>query len=248
MIDLFRNRPVLLLTVTCLAMFFTLNARAETDQPLPRIVVTGEGQVDVAPDMAILSLTVTREAETAREALDANNMAMKDVLDAMKKKDIEKRDLQTSGFSIQPRYVYPPVDNETGQRPPPEIVGYTVRNSLTVRIREITLVGEILDLSVRLGVNEGGNIRFSNADPAAIIAQAREAAVRDALSKAETLARAAGVSTGRILEISEQSYKPAPAPMARAQMGMMVAAEAVPVATGENTYSVDVKVTFAIEQ
>ena len=244
----FRNRPAFVLTMTCLAVFFTLNAWAEPGQPPARILVTGEGKVDAAPDMAILSLTVAREAQTAREALDANSMAMKDVLGAMKKQGIEDRDLQTSGFSIQPRYVYPTAKT-SGERRPPEIVGYTVRNSLNVRIRDISAVGKILDLSVTLGVNEGGNIQFTNADTTAIITQAREAAVRNALTRAETLARAAGVNTGRILEISEQSYNPGPMPMARAEASMMrSASDSVPVATGENTYRVNVNVTFEIDQ
>jgi uncharacterized protein YggE len=100
----------------------------------PRILVSGQGSVSVAPDMAVLSLSVTREATTARAALDANSTAMNDVLEAMKSEGIEERDLQTSGFSIQPRYTRP-VPNKSGEREPPRIAGYTVRNSLTVRIR-----------------------------------------------------------------------------------------------------------------
>ena len=75
---------------------------AEEDAPYPRILVTGQGSVDLAPDMAVLALTVTREAETARVALDDNSQAMSKVLTAMKAEGIKARDLQTSGFSIQP--------------------------------------------------------------------------------------------------------------------------------------------------
>jgi len=196
--------------------------------------------------MAVLSLTVTREAETARAALDANSSAMKEVLAAMKAEGIEARDLQTSGFSIQPRYIYP--SPKSGQREPPQIVGYTVRNSLTVRVRNIDDVGAILDKSVTLGVNEGGNITFTNADPSAAITQARTRAVKDAIAKANTLAEAAGVETGNLLEISEQSFNPRPVQMARMEMARGASADAVPVATGENTYKVTVNVSFAIEQ
>jgi len=214
--------------------------------PFPRILVTGQGSFDIAPDMAVLSLTVTREAETARAALDANSSAMKEVLAAMKAEGIEARDLQTSRFSIQPRYTRPAP--KSGEREPPRIVGYTVRNSLTVRVRDIENVGVILDKSVTLGVNEGGNISFTNADPSAAITQARTRAVKDAIAKANTLADAAGVETGKLLEISEQSFSPRPVQMARMAMAMEAAAEAVPVATGENTYKVTVNISFAIEQ
>ena len=81
---------------------------ADNDEPYPRILVTGQGAVDVAPDMAVLVLTVTREAETARAALDANSSAMSEVLKAMQAQGIAERDLQTANFSIQPKYTRPP--------------------------------------------------------------------------------------------------------------------------------------------
>ncbi|MCP4184155.1 MAG: SIMPL domain-containing protein, partial [Hyphomicrobiales bacterium] len=197
--------------------------------------------------MAVLALTVTREAETAREALDANSAAIKDVLDAMKAEGIKARDLQTSNFSIQPKYFYPQ-QKSSNTHEPPRIIAYTVRNSLSVRIRDIGSLGHILDKSVTLGVNEGGNISFTNDDPSAAITRARVLAMKDALARAKTLAEAGGVKVGRLLEISEQSFNPRPMPMARAERSFALTADAVPVATGENTYRVSVNVTFGIDQ
>ncbi|WP_152971102.1 SIMPL domain-containing protein, partial [Rhizobium ecuadorense] len=71
------------------------------------ISVTGDGESSVAPDMAIVNFAVVKQAKTAREALDENNKAMNDVLAALKSGGIAERDLQTSGFSIQPQYNYP---------------------------------------------------------------------------------------------------------------------------------------------
>lgn len=247
MINSIKFKGFFTVVITSFALLSGMVACADEDQPSPRILVSGQGSVDIAPDMAILSLTVTREAETARAALDANSSAMNDVMAAMKAEGIEARDLQTSGFSIQPRYVYP-ASKSTGERQPPQIVGYTVRNSLDVRVRDITAVGRILDASVSLGVNDGGNINFTNADPSAAITLARTDAIKDAMAKAATLARAAGVKTGKLLEISEQSYNPGPRPKAMAEMSLARSADAVPVATGENTYTVNVNVSFAIDQ
>jgi len=240
-------RYALLLAGTIFILISGPVCRADESNPLPRILVTGQGNVDVAPDMAILTLTVTQEAETARAALDANSAAMNDVLAAMQAEGIEARDLQTSGFSIQPRYIYPP-QKPSAEREPPRIAGYTVRNSLTVRVRDIGAVGVILDISVTLGINEGGNIMFTNEDPSAAITQARIKAMKDAMVKAKTLAETAGVKTGRLLEISEQSYSPRPMPMARAEFSMARSADSVPVAAGENTYKVTVNVSYAIDQ
>jgi len=246
-----RRTPDLKHTILLASAFFllltgTTTWAADTDT-VPRILVTGQGSVDVAPDMAILTITVTREAPTASAALDANSSAMENVMAAMKSEGVGERDLQTSGFSIQPRYHYPS-PNSSGSQEAPRIIAYFVRNSLTVRVRDIGAVGTILDTSVKLGVNEGGNIVFTNADPSAAITQARILAVNDAMAKANTLAGAAGVETGKLLEISEQTRQPRPIPMARAEMAMVRSDGAVPVATGENTYRVTVNVSYAIEQ
>jgi uncharacterized protein YggE len=247
MINLKISRYLVLLATTIFVLTTATACWAGDDGSHPRILVTGQGSVDVAPDMAMLALTVTREAETAREALDANSAAMNDVLDAMKAEGIKARDLQTSGFSIQPKYFYPQ-QKSSGTREPPRIIGYTVRNSLNVRIRDIASLGQILDKSVTLGVNEGGNISFTNDDPSAAVTEARVLAMKDALAKAKTLAEAGGVKVGKLLEISEQSFNPRPMPMARAERSFAMSADAVPVAAGENTYRVSVNVTFAIDQ
>lgn len=154
------------------------------------IKVSGEGRSTTAPDMAILQLSVVKDAKTAREALDANNKAMADVLSALKQAGIAERDLQTSGFSINPQYHYPP-NNDGGNRPP-ELVGYQVVNGVGVRVRDLGQLGEILDKSVTLGVNQGGGIEFTNDKPDAVITEARKAAVADAINKAKVLAEAAG--------------------------------------------------------
>lgn len=237
----------LLTLVACLSSA-SQAAVASDDNPAPRILVTGEGSVDVAPDMAVLVLSVMREAPTAREALTANSTAMSKVLNAMAGLGIAKRDLQTANFDIQPRYNYPQPGKAVNQGP--QLVGYTVRNALTVRVRDIAKVGEVLDASVTLGVNEGGSILFTNDDPSAAITQARVKAMQVALAKARTLAEAAGVKTGRILEISEQDYSPRPMAMARMEMVAMdsPAGAAPPIAAGENTYKVTVNVSVALEQ
>ncbi|MBO6639403.1 MAG: SIMPL domain-containing protein [Roseitalea sp.] len=223
------------------------HALADDDDITPQITVSATGTANVAPDMAVIGLTVLREAETARDALDANTMAMAEVLAAMQAEGIAERDLQTSNFNIQPRYVHPEPKN--GVRPAPRIVGYQVSNSLTVRVRDLERLGAILDQSVTLGVNQGGGISFTNDDPSAAITEARTKAMQAAIGKAETLTEAAGIGLGRILTISEQSSEPRPIAMARgAVMEMAADAAPVPVAAGENTYRVSVNVTFELAQ
>ena len=100
-----------------------------------------------------------------------------------------------------------------------------------------------------LGVNQGGNIQFTNDDPSAAINEARKDAVKDAIEKAKTLTDAAGVELGRIALISEQHRTPSPVPLMKAQRSFQESADAsVPVASGENQYSVTVNVNFELKQ
>jgi uncharacterized protein YggE len=243
-------QSILIRTAAVALLFFlavVTPAQAEQHEPYPRILVSGQGSADIAPDMAVLQLTVTREAATARAALDANSAAMAEVLKALRAEGVAERDLQTTNFSIQPKYVYPSQKSQAEDKSP-RIVGYTVRNGLSVRVRELGKLGGIMDKSVTLGVNEGGNILFTNDDPAAAIEQARARAVADAMAKAKALATAAGVTLGKVLELSEQSHQPGPVPMVRGEMMMARAADSVPVAAGENSYKVTVNLSYGIEQ
>jgi hypothetical protein len=172
---------------------------------------------------------------------------MAKVLKALSGQGVAERDMQSSNFSIQPRYVYPTVKAGSETRPP-RIEGYTVRNGLAVRVRDLGKLGAIMDEAVTLGVNEGGNISFANDDPSAAIDQARTRAVQQATAKARTLADAAGVRLGKVLEISEQSYNAPPVPMMRSRALMADSAESVPIAAGENSYQVTVNLSWAIEQ
>lgn len=212
------------------------------------VVVTGEGEVQAAPDMAILDLSVLREAKTAREALTDNNKAMSKVLGAMKEAGIEDRDLQTSGVNIQPTYTYP---NDKNGLKAPKIIGYNVTNGLTVRVRDLNKVGDLLDKSIDLGVNQSGGLRFVNDDPSKALMDARKKAMENAMEKAKILTETAGAKVGRVLEITEYVNNGRPMPMARTKMVAMAAeasGDSVPLSAGENSYNVNVTVKFEITQ
>lgn len=212
------------------------------------IVVSGEGEVQAAPDMAILDLTVLREAKSAREAMTENNKAMIQVLAAMKAAGIEERDLQTSGINIQPSYTYP--SDKNGLKAP-KIVGYNVSNGLTVRVRDLDKVGALLDKSIDLGVNQSGGLRFINDDPSSQLMDARKKAMENAMAKAKVLTETAGAKLGTVLEINETSNFQESVPMYRNKMVAMAApasADQVPVSAGENSYNVNITVKFAIAE
>jgi uncharacterized protein len=205
--------------------------------PPPAISVTGEATVSVPPDMAQIDGGVTSEAKTAREASEANNAAMGKVLLALKGAGIDEKDFQTSRLQLQPQY--PP--NRTG---PSTIVGYRASNRVTIRLREVTKVASVIDTLGGAGANDIGGINFTVSNASKLLDEAREQALADARRKAEIYAKAAGVTLGAPLSISEES-SPGPTPFrARIAAGMAVSA---PVAQGEETLSVTVNVSWAIK-
>ncbi len=242
-----KNAINIFISTLILTLAFTIPNSFADDKSTSTISLSGTGSVSVAPDMAIVSFGVVKEAKTARNALDANNKAMASIFKAMEDNGIEKKDLQTSGFNIQPRYFYPKRKSD-GQQPPPQITGYLVSNNLTIRIRDIEKAGSILDLSVTLGINTGGNIQFTNSDTSAVLKEARTKAVKAAIEKAQTLAEAANVKLGAILNISENTNRPRPVAIAQARSLSVQEDASVPIASGENSYQVIVQMSWEISQ
>lgn len=213
-------------------------ALAETPADFPAAIsVTGEAQISVPPDLATIDAGVATDAKTAREASEANNAAMAKVLAALKAASIDAKDYQTSQLALQPQYA--------PNRPagPSSITGYRASNRVTVKIRDVTKVAGVIDVLVGAGANDVGNISFSVSQASKLLDDAREKAIADARRKAEIYAKAAGVTLGAPLSISEEG---APRPMFRGKMMAGMAAP-TPIAQGEETLSISVSVTWAIK-
>ncbi|MFN3645060.1 MAG: SIMPL domain-containing protein [Gemmobacter sp.] len=213
-----------------------LPARAEA--PAPRITVTGEGRTETAPDMATVSLGVQTRADTAAAALAENSAQLARVLARLKAAGIAERDLQTSGLGLGPQMDY----SRDGQ--PPRVVGYEASNQLTVRVRDLSRLGAVLDQAVGDGANTLNGLSFGLSDPAAALDAARVQAVAEARRKARMMAEAAGARLGAVLEMNEQGNGLDPRPMFRT--GAAMEAAAVPIAGGEVGYAVSVSVTWAL--
>jgi hypothetical protein len=227
------RRPVFAAAIAAVTLF-AAPALAETAPPA--ISVTGEANVSVPPDLALVDGGVTSEAKTAREATDANNTAMGKVLLALKIAGIDEKDVQTSRLSLQPQSA----PNRAG---PNAIVGYRTSNRVTIKVRNVSNVAAVIDTLVGAGANEIGGIQFMVSQASKLLDEARDKAVADARRKAEIYARAAGVTLGAPLSISEQGNAP-PMPYRRMSAGLQTAA---PVAQGEETLSVTVNVSWAIK-
>ncbi len=237
-----------LLPILSLGLVLALGApafAAEAPQT-PRISVAGKGEVMAAPDVAYVDLGVTSSASTAREALATNSKSMAGLVATLKAAGIDARDIQTSGFSVNPQYFYPDKD-ASGNQPPPRITGYEVRNGVSVKVRKIDALGGLLDQVVTVGANTINGVSFAVDDPKPLFEEARKAAFADAESRARTYADSAGVGLGDVLAISESPEGGAPQPMMMMKAMAAAASPAVPVEAGQLAFDVDVAVQWAIK-
>ena len=208
------------------------------------IAIEGRGEVRAAPDMATINSGVTTQGATAREALDANTAAMSELIAALKDAGIEARDIQTSGFSVNPNYVYSDARDELGYSLPPKINGYQVSNSVTVVVRDLEELGSILDRSVTVGANTVNGVNFSVADPSELLNEARKLAFADARDKAELYAGVAEATLGDLEQISERQDFNAPQPYPMYARAEMAGSAPVPVEAGEMSFAITVNVTW----
>jgi uncharacterized protein len=226
--------------VLAMALMLGLPAFAETAPAT--ISVTGEGKVEIAPDMATLNLGVTTEADTAAAALKANSDGIAGALSRLKDAGIAERDLQTSGLTLNPRYDYGSSGGEA------KITGYIASNMVTVRVRDLAVLGQTLDAVVTDGANTLGGLSFGLQEPDSTMDEARRRAVADATHKATLYAEAAGVKLGRIMSIADQGNYGGPQPMMMAEARFAKDAGSVPVASGELTVGATVAVTYEIAE
>jgi hypothetical protein len=197
------------------------------------VTVTGEATIAVAPDTAMMRIGVSSQDKTAREASEANARQMTAVLNAMKNAGVGDRDIQTSRLSLQPQYD----PNKGGTA---RLTGFQASNQVTVRIRDIDKLPNVLDRAIAAGANEMSGIEFVVSEQSKLLDQARDDAIADARRKAELYAKAAGAKLGHVVSITEEGSAPPPRPMQAMRAG------AVPIAPGEQTLRAMVTVSYEL--
>jgi uncharacterized protein YggE len=191
---------VLALAIVAAPMVTGAPRSALAADPTPNehvISVSGMGKVTVKPDVADVSLGVQNQRESAKAARDDAAQTMNAILAALKGLGIADEDIQTSMLSISPVYDY----NSSS----PRITGYQVTNVVSVHVRDLSKVADVIDDSVAAGATTVNGVSFDVADRAAAENQARDAAVKDARAHADALATAAGVTITGVASISENA-------------------------------------------
>jgi uncharacterized protein len=139
--------------------------------PARTLTIAGNADVHAAPDAALFATGVVTESETAAAALKANSAAMAKVLDAARSLGVEPRDLQTRGLSLEARY-YRPDRSSPAERP--RIVGYTAANAVTMRVRDLAKLGDLLDKVTVAGANRIDGIEFIVSNQEGLLDEAGE--------------------------------------------------------------------------
>jgi uncharacterized protein YggE len=168
--------------------------------PAQVITVVGQGSTRVEPDIARVSVGVETSAETIAEAVAQNEAQMQAILAALAEAGIAGKDIQTTNFSISlDRYPEPVA--RTGEEQAPAV--YRVSNMVNVTIRDLEMVGTVLDAVIEAGANNIWGVSFTVDDPSEAQSEARADAVANARERAEALAELSGVGLGPVMAVSE---------------------------------------------
>lgn len=210
------------LLMTIWMITFTLGAatllQAQPANPTPsprgtRVSVTGNAVVQAQPDTAILTISVVTQGRRAIDAQQENATKTDAVMQAVKSAAGTGAEVKTSGYSVQPMRVY-------RENQPPTITGYEVRNSVTVTLSDLKRVGNVIDAASQSGANDISGISFTLKQDRAAREQALAEATREAMTKAEVLARALGKRVVRVIEVQEEGFQRPPVPVYQAEAFM----------------------------
>jgi uncharacterized protein len=232
--------PTILLIAA--AVLSACSGTVQFGQPQVRTInVTGNSLVVLAPDIAYISIGVHNEAPAAKDAVASNTTESQAVIDAIKAKGVDAKDIQTTNFSVYQQ-------TKTGPNGENQGTFFSVDNTVYVTLRDITKIGDILDASVGAGANNIYGITFDVLNKDSALATGRDQAMADAKAQADQLAKASGATLGDVQSISYYSNSPSPIYYdTKAAAGMGGGGASVPISPGQLTLTVSVTVTYALK-
>lgn len=233
------------LALVCLGLPLAAQAQRpaaeENDMDLvPLLSVSGSGQARVAPDEASVRLGVLAQAKTARAAQEQVNRVANAILASVQALGVRPEQIQTSELNLSP--LYSQGRPEEGRIEEPRITGYQASNVVIITLQDLTKVGPVIDAGLAAGANRLDGVFFGLRNDQAARAQALTAAVAEARSKAEALAKAAGVRLGDLVEITEGGI--AVTPVFRQERMAMANLQSADTAVSSGQVGVDASVTL----
>lgn len=229
----------------CAAYILAFPAMAEAQNAMQpaingtRLEISVRGEVKRVPDVAVISTGVITQSADAATVMRDNAARMARVLAALKRAGVADKDVTTSAVNLSPQYRY-------NNNQPPVITGYQANNQVTVRFRDITRSGAILDALVKEGSNEINGPSLTIDKPEAALDEARIAAITTGRARAEIYASAAGMKIKRIISISEnEGMSVVPRPM-MTMMAKSAEADTV-IMPGEQSLGMTVTMVFELQ-
>lgn len=213
------GRPIIVSLVTVLFAFVCLTLFFKLFGPIPFFVqnvtttkeslftAEGTGEVTIIPDTALISFGVTKTASTVESAKNEVNTISNKITENLKKLGVDVKNIKTTNYSVNPQYDY----SRGGQR----ITGYTVDTNIQVKLQPIDKANDAVDIVTADGANQVGGIQFVVDDKKQkeLENEARKLAIEDAKEKAKSIADAAGIKLGRIVDVRVNpinNYAPMP--------------------------------------
>lgn len=209
------------------------------------ITITGQGKVIAIPDVGMIDVTVQSRGQSVAQVQTESTTKMNAINEYLKSFGVEKKDLKTTNYNLNPIYSYNPKDGKQN------FDGYELTQTLSVKIRALDKAGDILGGVIDKGANNVSELRFTVDDSEALKAEARLKAIAQAKEKAQALAKAAGVKLGKVRAFNENSNNPTPYPTYYTRdmaAGMMESKAIAPtVEAGSQEITVDVSISYEIE-
>ena len=202
--------------------------------------VTGEGKVVAKPDIAYISVGIEKSAATVKQAQNQVNEVNKNLLEAFKKLDIDtEKDIKTETYTITPTF-----DWTTGRQ---KITGYRAYTNLSVKVKDIDKINEVIDAATLSGANNVGSITFDIENKEKLQETARKDAVAQAKRKAEDAANVTGFKLGKIINYSESSNNLSPRPLYAAGESLAKDAASTQIQTGTEEIKIIVSLGYEVE-
>ena len=206
------------------------------------ISVSGKGEIFIKPDIARVSVSVEKNAYSVSDVQNQATNAINNVTKFLKDSGIEDKDIKTVNYSIYPRYDYLESQGRVFR-------GYTVSQTLEIKIRKIEDTGKILAGVTSAGANQVGGVSFTIDDEEGAKREARQKAINDAKTKAKQLAKDLGVRIGRLINYSEEGNGWIPLSYAAKEstLGMGGGEIAPEIPSGENKVTINVNLIYQIK-
>jgi uncharacterized protein YggE len=226
-------------------------AQAQTSvtiaETAPVVTLNVTGSVDHAPDIATIGTGVETRAPTAKQAMADNAARAQALIAALAKAGIDRKDVQTSGVRLSAQYDYS-ARNADGSQGQPRFIGYEAANQLSVIVRDVDRLGDVMDAMVAAGATSLSGPSFGIDDPAPLLTEARGKALKDAQARADFYARQTGYRAARLIAITDNGGDaggPRPMPMMMAKADR---AGSTPIEPGQVAASVSLTVQFALDR